>query len=148
MLIAVALVVSGTYDFLTENGMMTDFRIMLGLYQILAQADTVLRLSFPSPIPELIAVAKLFFLDVRALLHMDCFDLGSFYAQLFTNVFILPLLAAFACFVYYLNEKKSVERMVAEGVTDGNGILSAKLNLKRNLMVGVFVMYFSVQSTE
>lgn len=64
----------------------------------------------------------------------------SFYAQLATNVFVLPLLAAFACFVYYLNEVKSVERMVAEGVTDENGMQSAKLNLQRNLMVGVFVM--------
>ena len=41
-LLATALVVSGAYGWLVDNGMMTDFRIMLGLYQILAQADTVL----------------------------------------------------------------------------------------------------------
>lgn len=70
-LLATALVVSGAYGWLVDNGMMTDFRIMLGLYQILAQADTVLRISFPSPVPELLAVAKLLFLDVRAVLHME-----------------------------------------------------------------------------
>jgi hypothetical protein len=46
-------------------------------YQILAQADTVLRINFPSPLPELMDVAKLLFLDLRALLRLDCVDLGE-----------------------------------------------------------------------
>jgi hypothetical protein len=113
---------------------------MIGLYQILGQADAVLRIDFPSPVPELMSVAKLLFLDIRTLLRMDCFELGGFYAKLVTNLFFLPMLAAFACYVYYLSEKKTVDRMVAEGVTDSGGLRSASLNLQRNLMVGVFVM--------
>ena len=113
---------------------------MVGLYQILGQADAVLRIDFPPPVPELMSVAKLLFLDIRTLVHMDCFELGGFYAKLVTNLFVLPILAAFACYVYYLNEKKTVDRMVAEGVTDISGQRSASLNLRRNLMVGVFVM--------
>ena len=113
---------------------------MIGLYQILGQADTVLRIDFPPPIPKLMSVAKLLFLDIRTLLRMDCFDLGGFYAKLVTNLFVLPMLSAFACYVYYLNEKKTVQRMVAEGVTDSSGLRSASLNLQRNLMVAVFVM--------
>jgi hypothetical protein len=35
------------------------------------------RITFPSPVPELMAIAKLLFLDVRALVHMDCFELGE-----------------------------------------------------------------------
>ena len=146
-LIAVASVVSGAYAWLVENGMTTDLRIMLGLYQILAQADTVLRITFPSPVPELMAIAKLLFLDIRTLLHMDCFELGGFYAQLVTNLFALPMLAAFACFVYYLNEKKTITRMVAEGMTNDSGLQSAKLNYQRNLMIGVFVMYPMMTTT-
>ena len=103
-LVAVASVISGAYSRLVDSGMMVDLRIMLGLYQILAQADTVLRVTFPSPVPELMTVAKMLFLDIRALLHMDCLELGGFYAQLVTNVIVLPVLAAFACYVYYLNE--------------------------------------------
>jgi hypothetical protein len=76
-----------------------------------------------------------------AWLIQDCLELGGFYSQLVTNVFVLPALAAFACYVYYLNEKKTVDRMVAEGVIDDSGLQSAKLNFQRNLMVGVFVMY-------
>jgi len=33
-LVAVATVVSGTYAWLVDNGMMTDFRIIFGLYQV------------------------------------------------------------------------------------------------------------------
>jgi hypothetical protein len=103
-LVAVASVISGAYSWFVDNGMMVDLRIIFGLYQILAQADTVLLVTFPSPVPELMAVTKMLFLDVRALLHMDCLELGGFYAQLVTNIIVLPLLAAFACYVYYLNE--------------------------------------------
>jgi hypothetical protein len=78
---------------------------------------------------------------------MDCIELGGFYSQLAMNVILLPLLAAFGCFVYYLNEKKSVDRMVAEGVTTDSGLKSAKLNLQRNLMVGVFLMYPMMTTT-
>lgn len=116
-------------------------------YQILGQADTILRITFPYPVPELMSFAKLLFLDIRMLLHMDCIELGGFYSQLAMNVILLPLLAAFGCFVYYLNEKKSVDRMVAEGVTTDSGLKSAKLNLQRNLMVGVFLMYPMMTTT-
>ena len=116
-------------------------------YQILGQADTILRITFPSPVPELMSFAKLLFLDIRMLLHMDCIELGGFYSQLAMNVILLPLLAAFGCYVYYLNEKKSVDRMVAEGVATDSSLQSAKLNLQRNLMVGVFLMYPMMTTT-
>ena len=67
--------------------------------------------------------------------------------QLVNNIFILPLLATFGCYVYYLTELKTVERMVAEGATDDTGRQSAKRNLQRNLMVGVFLMYAYSQRT-
>jgi hypothetical protein len=78
---------------------------------------------------------------------VDRFSSGGFYAQLVTNIFMLPLLTAFACYVYYLNEKKTINRMVAEGATDAAGLQSAKLNLQRNLMVGLFVMYPMMTTT-
>jgi hypothetical protein len=72
-LVLLAAVVTGAYTWAVNNGMTTDLRIALGLYQILAQADIVLQLTFPSPVPELMAFAKLLFLDIRAVLRMDCF---------------------------------------------------------------------------
>jgi hypothetical protein len=53
---------------------------------------------------------------------------------------LLPALAAAACFVYYLNEKKMVDRLIREGTTDNSGLQSAQLQLRRNLMVGLFIM--------
>ena len=47
---------------------------------------------------------------------------------------------AAACFVYYLNEKKMVDRLIREGTTDNSGLQSAQLQLRRNLMVGLFIM--------
>jgi hypothetical protein len=46
----VASIVSGAYAWLVDNAMMTDLRIILGTFQILAQADTVCK-SFTASIP-------------------------------------------------------------------------------------------------
>lgn len=42
--------------------------------------------------------------------------------------------------MYYLNEKKMVDRLIREGTTDNSGLQSAQLQLRRNLMVGIFIM--------
>ena len=74
-------------------------------------------------------------------------DMGGFYSKLGINLFAVPMLVGFACYVYYLNERKSVDRLIAEGITDETALSSAKLNLQRNLMIAVFLMYPMICTT-
>lgn len=59
------LAVTGGINWLADNNVLTDFRIIISLFQILGQADAVLDISFPEPLPTLMEFVKLLFLDVR-----------------------------------------------------------------------------------
>jgi hypothetical protein len=146
-LAATAAVITGAYSWLVDNGLSTDLRILIGLYQILSQAETVLMIALPDPLPTIIQVARALFLDIRDVIHMDCIDMGGLYAKIITNVFVLPLLAAAACCVYYWNETKTVDRLIREGVSDTTGLQSASMQLKRNLMVATFILYPTMTTT-
>lgn len=59
------LAVTGGVTWLADNNILTDFRIIISLFQILGQADAVLDITFPEPLPTLMDLVKLLFLDVR-----------------------------------------------------------------------------------
>eukprot|EP01052_Picozoa_sp_SAG31_P008932 SAG31_NODE_459_length_15396_cov_5.092502_10_plen_431_part_00 len=143
----IAAVLSGAHSFFDELGLLTDFRIIVGLYQILGQAAAVLNVSFPSPVPELIDVLKLLFLDVRKVIRLDCWDIGGFYGKLITNVFLLPVLFCVGCLVVYYNDRRMYKRLIKDGASGSEALQSAVISLKRNLLLGIFLMYPMITTT-
>jgi hypothetical protein len=67
--------------------------------------------------------------------------LGGFYVKLITNIFVLPMVATFACYAYYLYERKELDRKIAKDTISESGRQSAKLNFERNLMILTFLIY-------
>jgi hypothetical protein len=102
-LTAGAVLISGVYRILSDYGVITDLRLIVGFYQLLAQMNNILDITFPSPVPELMEFIKLLFLDVRNIIRLDCFDLGGFYGKAFTNVCVMPLICVLCCLLYCEN---------------------------------------------
>ena len=63
----------------------------------------------------------------------------GFGGRVVTNVFVIPTLFIFGCCVYYLNDKKTGQRLVIEGVSSEEATRSAFNQLKSNLFLGVFL---------
>ena len=70
---------------------------------------------------------------------MDCWQLGGFAGRVVTNVFVVPMLFVFGCYVYYLNDMKTGQRLVVEGVSSEEATRSAYNQLKSNLFLGIFL---------
>ena len=114
--------------------------LTVGLCQILGQSDTVLSITFPDPVPTLLDMMRLLFLDLRKLIRMDCWQLGGLYTQLATNLVLLPIVLFGAAYVYYMSEARTVKRLIAEGVSDEDGLQSAKVQLQRNAQRAIFLL--------
>ena len=133
-------VISGAMSVLVENNIITDLRIIVGFYQILGQAEKILNLEFPFPVPQVVSVIK-FLLDfVFALIRMDCWDIGGFYGRLVTNLVALPVLGVTICTVLYQIEKKSLMAIVAAGAADSSTLETLQVKLRHNLFVGMFLI--------
>ena len=106
----------------------------------MAQASTVLALAFPHPIPELIDLVKLLFLDVRKLVRLHCFEMGGFGGKLVTNLVAVPAVVGGVCIVIYIAQKRTLKELVAAGAADASGFHVLQVELKHRLMVGTFLV--------
>ena len=66
-------------------------RILVGFYQILAQASGTLDVNLPHPIPEVVNFMKLLFGEWRAVVKLDCWDIGGLCAYSVSAI-VHPLL--------------------------------------------------------
>lgn len=72
-------------------------------------------------------------------IRLDCWQLGGFSGRVVTNVFVIPALFMFGCYVYFLNDRKTGQRLVVEGVSSEEVTKSAFNQLKNNLFLGIFL---------
>eukprot|EP01045_Picozoa_sp_COSAG04_P002347 COSAG04_NODE_85_length_27560_cov_8.621245_6_plen_838_part_00 len=148
-------VVSGTLAVLQSFGIITDLRILVGFYQILGQTGNVLDVVFPFPVPQLVDFVKLLFLDVRKLVMLDCWNIGGFYGKIVTNVVVVPTIIAGVCQFIYASQKRTVMAVIAAGNAAGNvgdgfdesALNTAKVQLKQNLFLGIFLVYPTITTT-
>jgi hypothetical protein len=140
-------VISGMANALRDHGIITDFRIIIGFYQLLSQTGNVLSMALPSPIPEFVGFIKLFFLDLRAIVRADCWDAGGLYYKLAINVFVVPFLFFFGCFLVYIQQKKTAAVIIAAGGADQSAFTTVRAKFKQNVFVGIFLLYPTMTST-
>ena len=170
-LIVGAVFITGMINTLSDHGVITDLRLMIGFYQLLAQMNNILNVKFPSPVPDILDFMKLMFLDVRNLIRLDCCkcstfrnqhavgfgahyipsppaddiccagDVGGFYGKLATNVFVMPLLFVVGCAVLFLNQRRTIAAVIAAGGSDKSAYNTATVAFKSNLLFGVFLLY-------
>jgi hypothetical protein len=107
----------------------------------------ILDVQFPSPIPELLSLLKLLFLDVRTIIRLDCWDVGGFWGKLTTNVFVIPVLFITGCGLLYLNQRKTIKAVIAAGGADESAFGTALVAFKSNLLFGVFLLYPTITTT-
>ena len=108
--------------------------------QILGQAGTVLDLNFPYPIPELINLVKLLFLDIRNIIRLDCFEMGGFGGKLVTNLVVVPAIIGGTCLLVYMQQRRTLTALVAAGASDESGLHVLQVQLKHRLMIGIFLV--------
>jgi hypothetical protein len=113
----------------------------IGFYQILGQATNVLDLTFPRPIPAMMGIVKLLFLDVRNLVKLDCMNVGGFYGKITTNVVVVPLAVVALCFLIFEAQRRTLAAVIAAGAADRSAYEPLKVKLKHNLFLGIFLVY-------
>ena len=131
---------TGAMGVLSDNGIITDMRILVGFYQVLGQAGNVLDLTFPYPVPEMVGYVKLLFLDVRSLVKLDCMSIGGFYGKITTNVVVVPLAVIGLCFLIFEAQRRTLAAVIASGAADTSAYEPLKVKLKHNLFLGVFLV--------
>eukprot|EP01043_Picozoa_sp_COSAG02_P036007 COSAG02_NODE_2612_length_8419_cov_2.286779_4_plen_1809_part_00 len=141
------IVVSGLIKTLTDHGIITDFRLMIGFYQILSQMTNILSTVFPSPVPELLGFVKLLFLDVRSIIRLDCWDIGGFWGKLTTNIAVIPVIYIAGCALLYFNQRKTINAVIAAGGADDSAFRTALVAFQSNLLVGLFLLYPTITTT-
>eukprot|EP01045_Picozoa_sp_COSAG04_P012707 COSAG04_NODE_866_length_9767_cov_2.846400_1_plen_2137_part_00 len=147
LLVGGSLVVSGAVKVMTDYGIVTDIRLIVGFYQILSQMGNVIDIEFPRPVPELQELVKVLFLDLRSVIKMDCWEVGGFYGKLTTNLAVVPLLYVSGCIFYYVFQKKGIGEVIAAGAADESAYVTARVRLQQNLMVGIFLLYPTITTT-
>ena len=133
-------VMTGAMGVLSDYGVITDLRILVGFYQILGQSTNVLDLTFPYPIPEMMGYIKLLFLDVRSLVKLDCMSIGGFYGKITTNVVVVPLAVVGLCFLIFEAQRRTLAAVIAAGAADASAYEPLKVKLKHNLFLGIFLV--------
>lgn len=58
---------------------------------------------------------------------------GGFVGKLTTNVFAIPILFAGGCFLYYLNERRTIGTVIAAGGADASAYRTATVSLQQNI---------------
>ena len=134
-------VMTGAMGVLSDNGIITDMRILVGFYQVLGQAGNVLDLTFPYPVPEMVGYVKLLFLDVRSLVKLDCMSIGGFYGKITTNVVVVPLAVIGLCFLIFEAQRRTLAAVIASGAADTSAYEPLKVKLKHNLFLGIFLVH-------
>ena len=74
-------------------------------------------------------------------------DVGGFYGKLITNVFVMPILCFFFCFLLYLNQRRTIATVIAMGGADESAYSAAKISLQQNLFFVIFLTYPMVTAT-
>lgn len=158
ILVIGAVVISGLAAALQDHGVITDLRILVGFCkshainlvsrsdlnstcvcfsdQLLAQMSNVLNIDLPQPIPTFVSFVKLFFLDLRQIVRADCWDAGGLYFKLIINVFVMPMLFFFGCFVVYMQQRKTADVIIAAGGADESALATVRAKFKQNVFVG------------
>ena len=108
---------------------------------MLGQATNVLDLAFPRPIPAMMDIVKLLFLDVRNLVKLDCMNVGGFYGKITTNVVVVPLAVVALCFLIFEAQRRTLAAVIAAGAADRSAYETLKVKLKHNLFLGIFLVY-------
>ena len=98
--------------------------------------SSVLNIDLPEPIPDFVSFVRLFFLDLRQIVRTDCWDAGGLYFKLIINVFIVPILFFFGCYVVYLQQRKTAAVIIAAGGADESALATVRAKFKQNVFVG------------
>jgi hypothetical protein len=138
---------SGLYKTISDHGMLTDARLLMGFWQQLGQMEKVLNISLPEPVPTLVAFMRLMLFDVKQILRLDCLDIGGFWGQLTTNTIILPSVGLLVCVLRYKLEQKAIASVIASGGADQSAFGTAFINFQQNVALVTFLLYPTVTST-
>eukprot|EP01043_Picozoa_sp_COSAG02_P027509 COSAG02_NODE_1628_length_11586_cov_3.954644_1_plen_316_part_10 len=142
-----SILVSGALKVLQDHGIVTDARLIVGFYQILGQVSNVVDIELPEPVPQLVSLVKILFLDVRNIIKLDCWDVGGFHGKLVTNLLVIPLVYVAGCIFIYTSQRRTIGQVVAAGAADESAYVTAKVKLQRNLFLGVFLLYPTITAT-
>ena len=145
--VVASIVLSGLKAKLEDNAILTDIRLIIGFHQILGGMSTALDIQFPSPVPELISFVKLLFLDLRALVRMDCWDLGGFYGKVVTNIVAMPIMVLLVCILMFYNQRRTITAVISAGAADKSALRSAHVQFSNNVMLGIFLLYPTIATT-
>lgn len=77
----------------------------------------------------------------------DCWDVGGLDGKVATNLVVVPLLFASACFALRANQRRTIGLLIKGGAADESAYTTADVQLKNNLFVGVFLLYPTITST-
>ena len=81
------IVVSGAITWLQDYGLLTDMRIIVGFYQVLAQLSNVMDITFPEPVPTFASYLTLLMVDARTMINLDCWNIGTLSFSQFSHCF-------------------------------------------------------------
>jgi hypothetical protein len=147
LLLGGAIVVSGAIKVLQDHGIVTDARLIIGFYQIIAQISNVIDIDLPQPVPQLSALMKLLFLDLRSIIRLDCWHIGGFHGKLVTNLLVIPLVYVAGCVFVYSGQYRTVGQLIGAGAADESAYVTAKVKFQRHLFLGVFLLYPTITTT-
>lgn len=163
-----SIAVTGVIGIMRDHGIVTDGRLIVGFYQILAQMSNVLYIELPSPVPRLSALVSILFLDVRNIIKLDCWDIGGFCewlvclrpctspstkddsillicgccldGKLTTNLLIVPAIYIAACVGLYYNQRRTIAQVIKAGAADESAYVTTSVKLHHNLFLGIFLL--------
>ena len=112
----------------------------MGFFQILSQAENILDITLPYPLPQLVDLVKLLFLDLRKVVMLDCWVIGGFYGKIAVNIFVVPAVIVSICGLTYIYRRKTLEAIINAGAADALALNVLKVQLKQNLFFCIFLV--------
>ena len=107
-------------------------RILVGYVQVVNQIGLVLDITFPPYIQSMFGAAKLFAVNLKDLLHLDCWGNLSFYTKWNIRVFGVPLALLSLVALHYAYVRRR---------GDETAMKTAAGNLRSNAFFILFVVY-------
>ena len=97
-------------------------------------------MTLPYPLPQLVNLVKLLFLDLRKIVMLDCWVIGGFYGKITVNIFVVPAVIVSIRGLTYIYRHKTLEAIIAAGAADASALIVLKVQLKQNVFFCIFLV--------